>query len=335
MPRSPGSRPTLSTVAAQAGVSRQTVSNALNNPELLREDTLEKVLAVIREVGYKPNRAARQLRTRNSHLIGLRTSAEDSALLDRFLHTLVETTEERGYHVLLFAGDADDISDGYEDVMQDTDVDAFVITDTYAGTPQTDLLTAAGVPFVTFGRPWHEDAADHPWVDIDGAYGVELATQHLLEQGHWTVGWLGWQEMCPIGEHRRQGWETAMTRAGASGPALLVPDRLEDAIPGARRLLDQGATAIACATDTLAVGVLHACAERGLVPGRDIGITGFDDSLVAQLAWPGLTSVRQPLEDVAREIIELLGAALAGEEIEQKARMLKPELVERASSLRG
>ena len=93
----------------EAGVSRQTVSNALNSPELLRPDTLARVQAAIERLGYSPNRAARSLRTRSSHLVGLRVepAVEDTAnaLMDRFLHSLVESTEEAGYHVLLFTAD--------------------------------------------------------------------------------------------------------------------------------------------------------------------------------------------------------------------------------------
>src|SRR6478735_10861362 len=107
-----GSAPTLATVADEAGVSRQTVSNALNSPELLRPDTLARVQAAIEKLGYSPNRAARNLRTRASHLVGLRVdpAVEDSAnaLMDRFVHSLVESTKVAGYHVLLFSGDGDD-----------------------------------------------------------------------------------------------------------------------------------------------------------------------------------------------------------------------------------
>lgn len=154
--------PTLATVAERAGVSRQTVSNALNNPELLREDTLERVQAAIAELGYTPNRAARQLRTRASHLIGMRFEAAQegtsNALMDRFVHTLVETMARTGHHVLLFSGDPDDPVDGYDDLLRATAVDAFVITDTYAGTAETELLRGVGAPFVTFGRPWDDPA---------------------------------------------------------------------------------------------------------------------------------------------------------------------------------
>src|SRR3954470_6357929 len=109
-----GNAPTLATVADEARVSRQTVSNALNSPELLRPDTLARVQEAIEALGYSPNRAARSLRTRTSHLIGLRVdpAVEDSAnaLMDRFVHSLVESTMVAGYHVLLFT--AADRTDG-------------------------------------------------------------------------------------------------------------------------------------------------------------------------------------------------------------------------------
>ena len=190
--------PTLATVAHEAGVSRQTVSNALNNPDLLRPETLERVQLVIERLGYSPNRAARQLRTRSSHLIGLRFEAAQegtsNALMDRFLHSLVEAASRTGHHVLLFSGDPDDPLDGYDDLLRSTAVDAFVVTDTYAGTPQSGFLKERGAPFVTFGRPWDEPDADHAWIDIDGAHGARLATEHLLEQGHQRVAWLGWEK---------------------------------------------------------------------------------------------------------------------------------------------
>ena len=93
-------------------------------------------------------------------------------------------------------------------------------------------------------------------------------------------------------------------------------------------------TGFVCASDTLGIGVLHACAERGLRPGRDIGVVGFDDSLAAQVTWPGLTSVRQPLEQVAVELVRILHLVLAHKPFGDKGRMLRPSLVVRRSSLR-
>lgn len=338
-------KPTLSTVAERAGVSRQTVSNALNNPHLLKPDTLERVRAVIDELGYTPNRAARQLRTRASHLIGLRfepaQEGTSEALMDRFVHSLVEASAEMGHHILLFSGDPTDPLDGYDELLRSTAVDAFVITDTYAGTPQADFLKLVGAPFVTFGRPWSDDAAasdvDWAWVDVDGRHGAHLATEHLLEQGHERVAWIGWEKTSRIGQDRRAGWRDALERAGVDprGLGLRTTDNVDAARMVAHRVLDDGsASAFACVSDTIALGVLHACAERGLVPGRDVGVTGFDDSVAAHVTWPGLTSVRQPLEQVAREIVDILQQVLSLRVVEERGRMLQPTLEVRRSSTR-
>ncbi|MFL6158945.1 MAG: LacI family DNA-binding transcriptional regulator [Marmoricola sp.] len=342
--RSTDPQPTLATVAEQAGVSRQTVSNALNNPDLLREDTLARVQAVIDELGYTPNRAARQLRTRASHMIGLRfepaQEGTSNALMDRFVHTLVEATARTGHHIVLFSGDPDDPLDGYDSLLRSTAVDAFVITDTYAGTPQTDLLQRVGAPFVTFGRPWDDPSARHPWVDVAGSRGAELATEHLLGLGHRRIAWLGWERTSRIGEDRRSGWSSAMAAAGAptTGLGVRITDNVDAARMAAHELLEDvgpdRVTGFACASDTIGIGVLHALAERGLRPGVDVGVVGFDDSLGAQVTWPGLTSVRQPLEQVAIEIVDLVHTVLSHRTVEQPARMLEPTLVVRRSTLR-
>lgn len=344
--------PTLATVAEQAGVSRQTVSNALNSPHLLRPETLERVRHAIDELGYSPNRAARSLRTRSSHLIGLRVDrvveGTANATMDRFLHSLVESSKDAGYHVLLFSSgvaagegadegglDDDRAVAGYDDLLRATAVDAFVITDTYRGNPQAGWLEERGAPFVAFGRPWDEPDARHPWVDVDGRAGVMLAVDHLVERGHERIAWLGWQRSSFIGEDRRSGWSDAMRRHGLATERLGArsDDTLELGRRAAHALLDEQApTAFVCVSDTVAMGALHALAERGLVAGRDVAVVGFDDSIAAQCVPPGLTSVRQPLEQVAVEIVGLLGKLLSHQPIEEPGRLLAPTLSVRGSS---
>ena len=334
-----GVPPTLTTVADLAGVSRQTVSNALNNPDLLRPETLERVLGVIAEVGYSPNRAARQLRSGSSHLIGLRfepaQEGTTNALMDRFLHTLVETTRETGHHILLFSGDPEDPLDGYDDLLRSTAVDAFVITDTYSGTPQAAWLQEREAPFVAFGRPWDDPAATHAWIDVDGATGAALATDHLREQGHERIAWLGWERTSRIGEDRRSGWSSAMTAAGlpVDGLGVRLTDNADDSRMAAHQQIDAGATAFVCASDTMGMGVLRAFEERGMRAGIDGGAVGFDDSAAAQVT--GLSSVRQPLEQVAIELVGLLRIALTGEPAAVYGTVLAPSLVVRGSSRRS
>ncbi|HEX6249742.1 MAG TPA: LacI family DNA-binding transcriptional regulator [Nocardioidaceae bacterium] len=343
--------PTLATVAREAGVSRQTVSNALNSPHLLRPDTLERVRRAIDSLGYSPNRAARNLRTRSSHLIGLRVDrvveGTANATMDRFLHSLVESSKDAGYHILLFssgvaAGDGSDggldeaqAVAGYDDLLRSTAVDAFVITDTYRGNPQAGWLEERGAPFVAFGRPWDEPAARHAWVDVDGRTGVMLAVEHLVERGHERIAWVGWQKASFIGEDRRTGWADAMHGRGLSTSRLSA--RGEDTVDYGRRaahalLEKEQPTAFACVSDTVAMGVLHALAEAGLRPGRDVAVVGFDDSIAAQVVPPGLTSVRQPLEQVAVEIVKLLDARLSHRPIDEPGRLLVPTLSVRGSS---
>jgi DNA-binding LacI/PurR family transcriptional regulator len=331
--------PTLADVAERAGVSRQTVSNAVNNPDLLRPDTLTRVQEAISELGYSPNRAARNLRTRTSHLIGLRfTPAQEgtaNALMDRFVHSLVETSSAAGYHVLLFPGDPEDPLAGYDDLLRSTAVDAFVVTDTYLGNPQATWLEARRAPFVAFGRPWDNPGAAHPWVDVDGAAGAELATTHLLERGHERIAWIGWRKDSWIGEDRRAGWSRALRARGL--PTTGLASRVEDTVASGREasavLLDEARpTGFVCASDTLAMGVLHTLADRGLAPGRDVAVVGFDDSQVAQVVPPGLSSVRQPLEEVAVEIVKALEGLLGHPPSVGPGALLTPTLAVRGSS---
>jgi DNA-binding LacI/PurR family transcriptional regulator len=338
--RPPAVPPTLADVAELAGVSRQTVSNAVNNPDLLRRDTLERVQQAIAELGYLPNRAARNLRTRASHLIGLPIKAAEegtaNALMDRFVHSLAETSREAGYHVLLFAvGPAEDELAAYDDLLRSTAVDAFVVTDTYLGNPQAAWLHERRAPFVAFGRPWNDPEATHPWVDVDGAAGSELATTHLIDKGHERIAWIGWRKESLLGEDRRAGWSRALRSRSMSTTGLA--SRVEDTVGSGREasavLLDEAhPSAFVCASDTLAMGVLHTLADRGLKPGQDIAVTGFDDSQVAQVVPPGLTSVRQPLEQVAVEVVKALEGLLGAPPSVSAGVLLEPTLVVRGSS---
>jgi DNA-binding LacI/PurR family transcriptional regulator len=331
--------PTLADVAERAGVSRQTVSNAINNPDLLRPDTLTRVQEAIDELGYSPNRAARNLRTRASHLIGMRIGPAQegtaNATMDRFVHSLVETSREAGYHILLFGGDVLDPVAGYDDLLRSTAVDAFVVTDTYLGNPQAAWLEERRAPFVAFGRPWENPRSRHPWVDVDGAAGTELGTRHLLDKGHQRIAWIGWRKDSRIGEDRRSGWSRAMHERGL--PTTGLASRVEDTVSSGREasahLLDSAQpSAFVCASDTLAMGVLHTLRDRGLRSGEHVAVVGFDDSQVAQVVPPGLTSVRQPLEEVAVQVVAALECLLAHPPVIGTGVMLTPTLAVRGSS---
>jgi DNA-binding LacI/PurR family transcriptional regulator len=317
-------RPTLATVAARAAVSRQTVSNALNSPHLVHPDTLERVLGVVAEVGYRPHGAARQLRTRRSRVIGLRLEPTadgiSGAVLDRFLHAVTEQAQLRGYRVMLFTAADDDAEiTQYSELVDVLGVDAFVLTSTHHGDPRTRWLRDNDLAFVTFGRPWGPDpddpeaadAAEHAWVDVDGAAGTRAATEHLLELGHRRIGFLGWPRGSDVGDDRRNGWARAMRAAGRdddelSALSIGVVDGVGTGAAAAERLLAAaGPTAFVCASDSLALGALSTARSLpAATHGGQPAVVGFDDTPVARAV--GLSSVAQPLTEAANRAFGLL-----------------------------
>ena len=270
-------------------------------------------------------------------MIGLRMAPAQeftaNAAMDRFVHALVEASREAGYHLLLFsAAPPSDLVRGYDDLLRSTAVDAFIVTDTYLGNPQAPWLSERRAPFVAFGRPWEDPEAAHPWVDVDGAAGGSW--RRPPDRARARADRLGRldQGSC-IGEDRRAGW-SARCAAGLSTDGLACRgDTVAVGREAARELLDTARpSAIVCASDTVAVGVLHTLAERGLRPGHDIAVVGFDDSQVAQVVPGGLTSVRQPLEEVAVELVRALEALLAAEPYDAAGVLLLPTLAVRGSS---
>jgi DNA-binding LacI/PurR family transcriptional regulator len=318
-----GVQPTVSDVADVAGVSRQTVSNVLNAPELVRPATRERVEDAIRTLGYRPHASARRLRTQKSSTIGIRLdpTTQDGisgSILDRFLHSLTERADRQGLRVLLFtADDPDDEIEQFRRLSDAADVDGFVLTSTFVGDPRTQWLIDHGRSFVTFGRPWGiDDMTDpqHLWVDVDGRSGLRDATRHVLGLGARRVGFLGWPAGSGTGDDRRLGWLEAMREAGAvaEDQLLALEAAAEDGVPfGAeamRRLQHSaaaagGVEAVVCASDSLALGALT-------VVGRSIPIVGYDNTPIA--ASLGFSSVEQPLDEVAAGVLELLTGVHGG-----------------------
>ena len=321
---------TIATVARHARVSRQTVSNVLNAPHIVREETRLRVQEAIAALGYRANQAARQMRTGRSRLIAVRIEPTrdgiNGSVLDRFLHGLTETAEAAGYRVMLYtATDTEREIATYDDLLGSYDLDAFVLTGTDHGDPRTAWLAQRDVPFVTFGRPWDSPDA-HPWVDVDGAAGTAEATTHLLTAGHRRIGFIGWPAGSGVGDDRRSGWRRTLAAAGLDPVGLHreTVDGIADGEHAARRLLAEAApTALLCASDSLALGALQAV--RADAP--DVAVIGFDDTPVA--AAVGLTSVSQPLGEAAARCVDLLTAVLDGRHRTTDHVLLQPALVRR------
>jgi DNA-binding LacI/PurR family transcriptional regulator len=325
--------PTVHDVARAAGVSRQTVSNVLNSPGIVREDTRERVRKAIDDLGYRPHASARRLRTQKSSTIGIRldpmVDGISGSILDRFLHALTEQADAVGLRILLFtAARPEDEIRQFGRLIDGSDVDAFVLTSTFHGDPRTEWLIEHGQTFVTFGRPWGIDDMNdprHAWVDVDGRAGVRAATESLLERGHKRIGFLGWPTGSGTGDERAGGWRDAMVAAGL-GDGLdslleMAVDTVADAREASARLVENGGglDAVVAASDSLALGAV--VQTNGALP-----VIGFDNTPVS--AAMGFSSVDQRLDEVAAGVLDLL---THNEGTAPRHRLITPELVLRSS----
>ena len=305
--------PTVEDVALAAGVSRQTGSNVLNSPEIVKAATRERVEQAIAALGYRPHAAARQLRTRRSSTIGIHldpyAGGISGVVLDRFVHALTEHAPDRGMRMLVYAArSATEEIKRLGKLVDTSEIDAVVVTGTYHGDPRTGWLRERGIPFVSFGRPWGSDdvgAPAHLWVDVDGAAGTRAATEHALATAGPRVAFLGWPSPSGTGDDRERGWREAMDASGAGSerpPRLVVEEHVAQARRATAEALASGhLDAIVCASDSLAIGAHLAATDAGL--GR-LPVIGFDNTPAAEAM--GLSSVEQLPEQVAAGALELL-----------------------------
>ncbi|WGD37498.1 LacI family DNA-binding transcriptional regulator [Lysinibacter sp. HNR] len=325
--------PTIEDVALAARVSRQTVSNVINSPDIVRPETRERVQKAITSLGYRPHASARRLRTRKSSTIGIRLDPETNGIsgsvLDRFLHALTEQAEHKNLRVLLFtASDPEEEIAQFARLSDGADVDAFVLTSTFHNDPRITWLLDNKHTFVTFGRPWGADdmaTSGHRWVDVDGYSGLYDSTVHRLQQGHTRVGYIGWPGPSGTGEDRRRGWLQAMTEnSGLALPeiTLLETSATDEVSRGEAAMLELmsfpgGVDAVVCASDTLALGAI--LASSGSIP-----VSGYDNTPTA--AALGFTSVAQPLGEVAARALDLL---TSGNSVAPNHHLIRPDLVVR------
>ncbi len=331
MPRTP----TLEDVARAAGVSRQTVSNVLNSPDVVRDTTRTRVEQVIAELRYRPHAAARRLRTQRSSTIGIHldpyAGGISGVILDRFVHALIERAGERGNRILVYAarGQDEEIAQ-LSELFEAGEIDSVVLTGTVHDDHRTAWLIANDQSFVSFGRPWGASASEQAairWVDVDGATGTRAATQHCVDRGAQRVAFLGWPDGSGQGGERERGWRETMREARLLAPAFTANDvvREAQAVIAQALVADESAfDAIVCASDTLAVGAHLALAALGRAATP---VVGFDNTPVAEAL--GLSSVEQEPEQVADAVLSLLLDDASANQVSGRHLLVTPRLIVR------
>ena len=326
----PKRRLTLAMIAERLDLSTATVSLALRNSPLVAEETRKRVHALAEELGYIYNRSAASLRTARTNIVGL--VVHD--ILNPYFAELVAAVEnELGRHgqtvILYNHGDDPQRQRVFLETLLQYRADGMILCPA-AGSKATDVsrIVEAGLPTVLIAREL-TDLADVPVIRGDDRTGLRRAVEHLIGLGHRRIALVGGQQDSSSASERRAGYEDALTAAGiAIDPALEFPAassrRAGRDICG--EVLAADPTAIVCFNDLLAFGMMMELKRRGLEPGHDISLTGYDDIDEASVWSPGLTTVWNGQQEVGRIAAQTLLDVVGGHPPQEMRVLVKPEL---------
>ncbi|MBD5784979.1 LacI family DNA-binding transcriptional regulator [Cellulosimicrobium terreum] len=346
-PRPSDPRPTLETVAAVAGVSRATVSRVINAVPTVYPQIVAAVERAIEETGYVPNLAARSLVTRRTGAVALVVSEpterhSPSPFLERlftdpYVGRVTEGAQRvlrpRGIHLAILPADppAHDQVVGY---VRQGHVDGVLLISSSSRDPLPARLAALPLPVVLSTRI---DGLpdDVPAVDLDQAAGGRLAAEHLVARGRTRLATVSGPADVPFARERLDGFLAAARAAGVADAVVVEGDLTRAGGESAARELLAAlpdVDGVFAASDLMADGASTVLQESGRRVPQDVAVVGFDDSTVAVHAHPHLTTVRQPVEDMASEMARLLLAQLDRAEDEEPPRTFTPTLVVRDSA---
>ena len=333
-----GTAPTIREVAATAGVSRATASRVINGGHLVSEQSRLAVEAAIVELGFSPNPAARSLATRRTGSIALVVPEPNSRLLtDPFFGGIINglslALEDSDLQMVLLIARQGASTERAAQYLTTGHVDGAVIASHHRDDALNRELVASGLPCVFIGLPMDVEGAHY--VDMDNALGARLATEHLIGLGRRRIGTVAGPTDMIAGVDRLQGWREALDAAGMRGDAVEYGDFTArgGAAAMARLLHDHpDVDAVFVASDLMASGALSHLASRGVRVPEDIAVFGFDDSGVAETTDPPLSTVAQPVGEMAKRAGMMLRALLADEVVSEDPALFHARLALRESA---
>jgi LacI family transcriptional regulator len=329
-------RTTIDDVAAAAGVSIKTVSRVLNDEPGVRSETRGRVRQAIEALSYRPSLPARSLAGGRSNLLGL-VYANPSAnyVFDVQSGAMARCRES---HLRLFIQSCNDLGvDRIDEVMamiDQTHVDGLVLTPPLSSDAGLiAILQARRLPYVRVAPDdW---AQGGPCVVMDDEAAAREMTEHLLGLGHRRIGFVEGHPEHPSSRLRHQGYRAALKAAGASDgqPVELGYNDTPSGYEAGRRLLSRmpRPTAIFASNDDMAAGVIQAAHELGIDVPSQLSVAGFDDSQIAAILWPALTTIRQPAYEMAFAAAGLLIELVRYRDVPDVTR-LDYQLVQRGST---
>ncbi|MFR0357274.1 LacI family DNA-binding transcriptional regulator [Streptomyces sediminimaris] len=341
--------PTLEDVAREAGVSRATVSRVVNGIRNVDPEIQQLVRRAIERTGYAPNRAARSLVTRRAETVALVVSgAGDTSdvgqnafaarvfadpFFGRVVGGVVGFLRPRSMHPVLMFAESAGAREEVLTYLRQGRADGALVVSTHADDPLPALLAEARLPAVLFARP--SPPVPLSYVDLAHRDGARLAAEHLLGRGCRRPATICGPLDVPASRERLAGFHDALARRGHSSVPLAEGGfTVESGSAAMSDLLDRhpDTDGVFAANDLMAQGACQVLVGRGRRVPEDVAVVGFDDSSIAVTCHPRLTTVRQPVEEMAAEMARLLDEHIHGARTDATSVVFEPELVVRESA---
>jgi LacI family transcriptional regulator len=325
---------TLLQVAKHAGVSRATASLVVRGSKNISEATREKVLKSIQDLGYIYDRVAANLRSKSSSTVGLIIMDLANPFYSELLIGIHQELTKCGQTVILGTTfNSYDTQSRLLSTMLEHRVGGIILFAVPGSKSEViEQILSWGIPVVLLGRK--VPGANCDYVGMDNVMGGQLAVDHLIQKGHRRIAFLGGPSQITSWQERKQGYDNAHHKAGINIDASLViegPVTRESGVELIQQILriPDPPTAVFCYNDIIALGVMMKLKEMGLVPGRDIGIVGFDDIPEAVMLSPKLTTISSFARLMGARAATLLHERIEGLSIEPQRIILQPKLIVR------
>jgi len=332
---------TIRDIARNLNLSIAAVSRALDGYPDISKETRQRVITAAREMGYVPNRAARQLRRQKSDAIGYILSSDTprfaSPFFSEFLSGLGDETALHPFDLLVSIAPpgAEAEQTIYRTWVQSRKVDGFILDQVRTQDWRIRFLTEQSIPFV--GLEHSKDGIDYPRVEVDNTASMAGLVAHLAESGFQRIAFIGGPGQLVTSDERLAGYRQGLAdRHMAYDPDLVQVSDLTSAgaYEAAKRLrwLPDPPDAIMCVNDETAFGVIHALHDLGLLVGKDVAVTGFNGVTTSAHSDPPLTTLDIPVYEVARKLVNMLAADLEHRSLPERRIVFTPGLLKRRSS---
>lgn len=331
------SGPTLNTIASELGLSKSTVSRALNNSSLVNEETKRLVWETARRLNYRTNALAKGLAQGKSYLIGVIASHLSNSFYSTIVYGIQSALLRSDYQAIYFDSFTNPNNEArHLDTLLKLRVDGIIMTTTWPASNIFSEVISSNTPLVFVDNIVEDVVACS--VTVDNYLGIRMAVEHLVKLNHERIAFLAGREYVYVFQKRLKGYLDAMNEFGLTPDVLSSNNSAKDGYETMTKVLRdksrQLPTAIVCVSDTTAMGALRAIREHGLSVPEDISIVGFNNLDVSEYTEPPLTTVSQPGFEMGKMATEIILHCIDNDR-EMKMRqnvVLSPELIIREST---